>query len=159
MWGGGGGVLDLNTYPGHQYEGILLMCVCVCVCVWGGGGILDLNTYPGHQYEGALLMWGGGGDIVFKHIPRAPIRGYSPNVGGILDLNTYPGRLYEGALLLEDIGFVYVIAWLGVKFGINFTSVVVRMAKNCTRRSRVQFCHSHYNTSEIYPKISLLAML
>ena len=25
--------------------------------------------------------------------------------------------------------FVYVIAWLGVKFGINFTSVVVRMAK------------------------------
>ena len=31
--------------------------------------------------------------------------------------------------------------------------------KNCTRRSRVQFCHSHYNTSEIYPKISLLAML
>ena len=23
----------------------------------------------------------------------------------------------------------YVIAWLGVKFGINFTSVVVRMAK------------------------------
>ena len=31
--------------------------------------------------------------------------------------------------------------------------------KNCTRQSRVQFCHSHYNTSEIYPKISLLAML
>ena len=31
--------------------------------------------------------------------------------------------------------------------------------KNCMRRSRVQFCHSHYNTSEIYPKISHLAML
>ena len=25
--------------------------------------------------------------------------------------------------------YIYVIAWLGVKFGINFTSVVVRMAE------------------------------
>ena len=31
--------------------------------------------------------------------------------------------------LILAIQLVYVIAWLGVKFGINFTSVVVRMAK------------------------------
>ena len=54
--------------------------------------------------------------------------------------------------------FVYVIAWLGVKFGINFTSVVVRMAKLHEAKPSA-ICHSHYNTSEIYPKISLLAML
>ena len=31
--------------------------------------------------------------------------------------------------LILVIQLVYVIAWLGVKFGINFMSVVVRMAK------------------------------
>ena len=98
--------------------------------MWGGGGDIGFKHIPRAPIRGCSPnVGGGGGDIGFKHIPRAPIRGYSPNVGGILDLNTYPGRLYEGALLLEDIGFVYVIAWLGVKFGINFTSVVVRMAK------------------------------
>ena len=34
---------------------------------------------------------------------------------------------------------VYVIAWFGVKFGINHTSNVPRMGLNYTRRSRVQF--------------------
>ncbi len=36
--------------------------------------------------------------------------------------------------------YIYVIAWLGVKFGINTTSIVVGVAK------------LHYNTSGIYPK-------
>ena len=41
----------------------------------------------------------------------------------------------------EDLegGYVYVIAWFRVKFGINRTSNVPRMGLNYTRRSRVQF--------------------
>ena len=35
--------------------------------------------------------------------------------------------------------YVYVIAWFGVKFGINHTSNVPRMGLNYTRQSRVQF--------------------
>ena len=35
--------------------------------------------------------------------------------------------------------FVYVIAWFGVKFGINHMSNVPRMGLNYTRQSRVQF--------------------
>ena len=35
--------------------------------------------------------------------------------------------------------FVYVIAWLGVKFGINFMSVVVRMAKIARGETQVKF--------------------
>ncbi len=46
---------------------------------------------------------------------------------------------------------VYVIGWSGAKFGINTTSIVVEVAKlNKAKPSAI--CHSHYNTSGIYPK-------
>ena len=35
--------------------------------------------------------------------------------------------------------FVYVIAWLGVKFGINFTSVVMRTAKIARGEAKCNF--------------------
>ena len=52
--------------------------------------------------------------------------------------------------------FVYVIAWLGVKFGINFMSVVVRMAKIARDEAE---CNFAILTTTQVNKISLLAML
>ncbi len=46
---------------------------------------------------------------------------------------------------------VYVIAWLGVKFGINTMSIVVGVA-NLHEAKWSAICHFHYNTSGIYPK-------
>ena len=43
-------------------------------------------------------------------------------------MRRFNGQLISGVFEHFHV-YVYVIAWLGVKFGINFTSVVVRMAK------------------------------
>ncbi len=59
---------------------------------------------------------------------------------------------------LLDIPYVYVIAWLGVIFGINTTSIVVGMAKLHEAKPSA-ICHSHYNTSGIYPKFHMLSQI
>ena len=48
-------------------------------------------------------------------------------------------RVFHFLYVQYSVEFVYVIAWFGVKFGINHTSNVPRMGLNYTRRSRVQF--------------------
>ena len=57
--------------------------------------------------------------------------------------------------LILVIQLVYVIAWLGVKFGINFTSVVVRMVK--IARGEAKCIFAILTTTQV--KFSLLAML
>ncbi len=58
-------------------------------------------------------------------------------------MELYYPRTDRGPRVPRLMELVYVIAWLGVKFGINTTSIVVGMEN---------FCHSHYNTCGIYPK-------
>ena len=63
-------------------------------------------------------------------------------------------RQWIGAIRALDFlfgKFVYVIAWVGVKFGINTMSIVVRMVKLHEAKPSAIY-HSHYNTSGIYPK-------
>ena len=49
----------------------------------------------------------------------------------------------------EQVRYIYIIARVGVKFGINLTSVRLS-GNNCMRRSRVLFANQH-STSEICP--------
>jgi len=53
---------------------------------------------------------------------------------------------------LQRTGFIYVIAWLGVRFGINHTSNVVGMTVKLHEAKRSAICHSNHIMSVIYPK-------
>ena len=47
----------------------------------------------------------------------------------------------------------YVIAWLGVKFGINFMSVVVRMAKIARGKTECNFAILTTTQVKFIPKV------
>ena len=69
-------------------------------------------------------------------------------------------RHYQGCTNLSwsGIQYVYVIAWVGVKFGINFTSV--RLSGNKIARGEAE-CYLPLNVTQVkfVPEISRLTVL
>ena len=68
------------------------------------------------------------------------------------------GLLLIFFLLVKQV-FVYVIAWVGVKFGINFTSVRLRLSGNKIARGEAE-CYLPLNLTRVkfVPEISRLTV-
>ncbi len=114
-----------------------------------------------------MCMWSSHGKSNYKRCIALKALLKKQIYGEMSDVKVFVGACYESLShkvhkahskysmpsLINSAGivFVYVIALLGVKFGINTTSIVVGVAKLQEAKPSA-ICHSHYNTSGIYPK-------